>query len=394
MTATTPTTLKSAPGGTGPTDPQRRFRAEDILPVARAAAAAAGVTRLADVTGLDRIGMPVWQAVRPLSRALSVHQGKGARDADAQVGALLEAVESHWAEEFDQAGPICRFDDLAPAERAPTLGDFAARGDAPPDNVPYRWAEARDVLTGDRLYLPFELVSLDFTRLVPSRFDRSSNGVAAGATVDEALAAALNELIERDAVLEWESGGLLHCTASTLRIETVPFDWFHFWRDRLRSLGIAVRISSAHSLTGTPVFVCELNDRSPDVAAYQLICGYGSHADPEVALFRALSEAIQARATYIAGAREDLFPYYRPPPADRALARFGLPLGAGMRGVEWPEILPGPVGSQAIALALAQAGYPTIAALELARPEGLGVVRSFAFGLGSGRRRRRAPQRR
>lgn len=36
-----------------------------------------GVSRVADVTGLDRIGIPVAIAVRPLARSLSVSQGKG-----------------------------------------------------------------------------------------------------------------------------------------------------------------------------------------------------------------------------------------------------------------------------------------------------------------------------
>jgi YcaO-like protein with predicted kinase domain len=36
-----------------------------------------GITRVGDITGLDRIGIPVWIAVRPNSRTLSVSQGKG-----------------------------------------------------------------------------------------------------------------------------------------------------------------------------------------------------------------------------------------------------------------------------------------------------------------------------
>src|SRR3979411_800652 len=36
-----------------------------------------GVTRLGNVTGLDRIGIPVTVAVRPNSRSFSVSQGKG-----------------------------------------------------------------------------------------------------------------------------------------------------------------------------------------------------------------------------------------------------------------------------------------------------------------------------
>ncbi|MEV6575650.1 hypothetical protein [Streptomyces sp. NPDC051577] len=37
-----------------------------------------GVTRVADLTGLDCIGLPVWTAIRPASLTLSTSQGKGA----------------------------------------------------------------------------------------------------------------------------------------------------------------------------------------------------------------------------------------------------------------------------------------------------------------------------
>mgnify|MGYP006149433749 FL=1 len=50
----------------------RSRRPADTLARIAPAARALGVTRLADVTGLDRIGIPVFQAVRPLSLSLSV----------------------------------------------------------------------------------------------------------------------------------------------------------------------------------------------------------------------------------------------------------------------------------------------------------------------------------
>ena len=36
-----------------------------------------GITRLANVTGLDRIGLPVALAIRPNARSIAVSQGKG-----------------------------------------------------------------------------------------------------------------------------------------------------------------------------------------------------------------------------------------------------------------------------------------------------------------------------
>ena len=65
----------------------------DLIRAARCGAAC-GVSRVADLTFLDVLNLPVCQAVRPWSRALSVHQGKGLTRRDACLGALMEAVES------------------------------------------------------------------------------------------------------------------------------------------------------------------------------------------------------------------------------------------------------------------------------------------------------------
>src|SRR2546428_13701976 len=51
-----------------------------------------GITRLANVTGLDRIGIPVWLCIRPNARCLSVSQGKGLDDDLARVSAVLGAI--------------------------------------------------------------------------------------------------------------------------------------------------------------------------------------------------------------------------------------------------------------------------------------------------------------
>src|SRR3712207_6265867 len=130
----------------GPADPLRALPAERLLPAARSAAEAAGVTRLAELTRLDRLGLPVWQAVRPMSRALSVHQGKGATDADAQLGALMEAIESHSAENFDSDGPECSFRELPEKQRAPSICDYAADRARPPSpEEKHRWTAAENL---------------------------------------------------------------------------------------------------------------------------------------------------------------------------------------------------------------------------------------------------------
>ena len=376
----------------GPADPLRSAETQAVLASARAAAAQAGVTRLADVTRLDRFGLPVWQAIRPMSRALSVHQGKGATDAAAQIGALLEAVESDAAERFDGEGPVCRFDALPEGERAPCFTDYARHRESPPPrDEPYRWVAAQRLGTRGMIHLPFDLVSLDLTRAVPSAFDRASNGVATGTSRGEAILAALHEFLERDAVTEWQARGLLAAMAAIVDLDSVPFAWTALWRERIAAAGAWLQVYRVPTLTGTPLFACEIDDAAKDNAVYRAVQGRGCHPLPEIALFKAIAEALQARVTLIAGSRDDQHPAaYRRGSRGAQLA-FAPPRPAGAAGVRWDDIPAGPTDADAMAAALAQAGYPDVAWLELAAPAGLSVVRAFVCGLGSMRRRRRRP---
>ena len=62
------------------------------------AARRAGITRLAELTGLDTLGIPVFAAIRPLGRSLSTQQGKGLTPDAARVSALMESLETYTAE--------------------------------------------------------------------------------------------------------------------------------------------------------------------------------------------------------------------------------------------------------------------------------------------------------
>src|SRR5688500_3384005 len=63
------------------------------LELAGVAAAKVGVTRVADITRLDTIGIPTYQAIRPTSRTLAVSQGKGVVPELAKLSAMMEAIE-------------------------------------------------------------------------------------------------------------------------------------------------------------------------------------------------------------------------------------------------------------------------------------------------------------
>src|SRR6478609_6614344 len=62
-----------------------------------------GITRAADVTGLDTIGLPVYTSCRPPGTVITVSAGKGLTKQAAKAGAILEGVEL-WAAEHPHPG--------------------------------------------------------------------------------------------------------------------------------------------------------------------------------------------------------------------------------------------------------------------------------------------------
>jgi ribosomal protein S12 methylthiotransferase accessory factor len=359
--------------------------ADAFLEVAAAAARRCGVTRLADITGLDRIGLPVWQAVRPLGRALSVHQGKGASDNLARIGALCEAIESHCAELAPADGPLCRFAELPEEERAPDLSDYLRRREAPAADEPLRWCRA-ETIRGEQFWLPHDLVSLDFTEDRKSAFDRSSAGLGLGPDKASAIAVALREQVERDAVGEWQRRPLAERMPESVELDTIPFAWFGAWREKLASLGIDLAVFAVASVAGLPVVICWMGGAEAFGPGYRSFSGSACHDDPGQALFKALAEAAQSRLTFIAGVRDDILPVH--------YKSGGAPFAVPVPGRPWPypEGLSPP--RETIAARLSRAGYSSVAVKQLGLDlEGLAVVKAFVPGLGSLKRTRREAKR-
>ena len=59
---------------------------------------------MADITNLDRIGIPVFSSIRPMAEkgAISVYNGKGATPTEARVSAMMEGLERYSGEVRDR----------------------------------------------------------------------------------------------------------------------------------------------------------------------------------------------------------------------------------------------------------------------------------------------------
>lgn len=268
-----------------------------------------GVTRVAVLTGLDNIGIPVAAAVRPNSRSIAVHQGKGGSLAAAKASAIMEAAEMFHAENIRLPLRLASFAELRQDVMAVDPSALPLTVAKLHDHQRLLWIEGRDVATGAAIWVPHELVSTDFTAsALPGSgcFQATSNGLAAGNHRLEAVLHGLYEAIERDAVALWRCrGGVpgLSAVDPTSVDGTLSCKMLSLFMQA----GIAAHIWDITSDIALPTFLCLA---MPDDAAGGLEpeLGSGCHADRDVALSRALSEAAQARLTRISGARDDFLP--------------------------------------------------------------------------------------
>ena len=349
-----------------------------------------GITRLADVTGLDRIGVPVFQAIRPLSRSVSVSQGKGLSPDAARASALMEAVETWHAERVDRPLRLARERDLAQAAQVIDTGRLprVAGSEYDPGRL-ILWLQGLELGSGEPVWVPYEPVHTDYTLPQPAGsgfFLASTNGLASGNVRAEAVIHAVCELIERDAVGLWFRRQPAARAATAVDPASVDDPACRLVLDRCAMAGCRVVIWDLASDIGVPAFQCLLLDERDPQGHGGL--GSGCHPAREVALLRALTEAVQVRMTYISGARDDLRAAEYTDGARAQRLRQATRLAAHSRdGIDFctlPSCAEASFEADLAALAarLAVAGVGPAVIVDLDRPEiGVAVVRALVPGL-------------
>lgn len=270
-----------------------------------------GITRVASQTGLDRLGVPVWCAFTPNAKAVVIAQGKGLDDEQAKVSAVMEAVERVVATE-----PGCRLmrataaDLEASGRRFDKLDILIASHQRPlGKHEAISWIEADDLVTGGRIYLPFDAVDFDRTRLSP-RYWQSSDGLASGNNRHEAILHGLLERVECDALALWSvtaAGRRFSRRIDTRRVASaVVGDLLA----RVERAGLQLSLLDITTDLGIPCVAALLAPQELDCGLrhVELTLGAGAALRPEGAIIRAILEAVQSRMTFIAGARDDLLP--------------------------------------------------------------------------------------
>ena len=351
------------------------------------------ITRLANITGLDRIGIPVWMAVRPNSRSLSVSQGKGFTHEEAKAGAICEAIETWYAEQFEGPLIFSRYEDL---KRKAQAADPAALPQ-PRDSF-YRpfltipWVEAEELISGDKIYVPYELVHSDATTPRPpasGNFIVSTNGLASGTSLTEATIAAVCEVIERDSHALWWAGSARSRNNTRVVVNSVNDAACQWLLERFEDADNEIMIWNMTSDLGVPAFRVLIYDRTSDpfFAPFSAAYGVASHPTPAVALGKALLEAAQSRLTRIAGSREDMTrATYQAVQSRKSLSRYAA-LSGQRQKVRFDSVVPLDVNTAEHALEvllerLRSAGLDRVARIQLTPSDSaLTVVRIIIPGL-------------
>src|SRR5918993_683790 len=204
----------------------RTIPASETLPKAFQACQRIGVTRLADITNMDRLGIPNYSAVLPGTEDyIWVYSGKGTNRQNAKASALMESIERYCslpsgnngrryirgtAKELSKSYIVIHPDDMI----EPLNFQYSER-------MIMDYLEGVDLFTNKAVLVPAPLVLFRYSPSAPSVNPfafHHTNGLASGNVLEEAICHALCEVIERDAtsLAELHASALPYNTLRTM----------------------------------------------------------------------------------------------------------------------------------------------------------------------------------
>jgi thioglycine synthase len=302
-----------------------------------------GLTRIADITYMDKLYIPNYSSVLPGTEDyIWVYSGKGQTKQHAKASAIMESIERYSSLPKSYTNKfICgthnelkkSYNILHPYEVIEPLS-FDFQNDMQMDYV-----QGVDIITNEDILVPAGLALFRYTPQSPSINPfafHHTNGLASGNVLEEAVCHSLAELIERDAV-----------SIAQLRASATPFHILSNVYKNLQKKGYRIKsfpkdlFKDDHTLF--PEVLVNEGDYSPinklikkfekfnikliikdittniNIPTFNVGCvewishdygylaeGHGTHPDKRVALMRAVTEVSQTRVANIHGARDDL----------------------------------------------------------------------------------------
>jgi len=242
---------------------------------------------------------------------MACSSGKGVTLDQAKVSGAMEAFELHAAETAEVPWIRASYRELSAHYALPALPNLPLSRDSLfTPNWPFHWCLGWDLISQAEVPVPYATVGMSRSEAGVANlgaFEVSSNGLGAGNSFLEAVAAGLYEVIERDAVA-CRHYGVLHNGQrfplfADAELKSRPL--LASVLERCDRADVRVVVYDSTVDTQVPTYVAIAYDRTDHGVG--LMKGSGAHLDPEVAALRAITEALQARLNFIAGSRDDIF---------------------------------------------------------------------------------------
>ncbi|HEY9399354.1 MAG TPA: YcaO-like family protein [Nitrososphaeraceae archaeon] len=302
-----------------------------------------GVTRLADITDMDILGIPNFSAVLPGTEDyIWVYSGKGPTRLDAKASALMESIERYCSLPSNNQNKMIQgsYKDVSKVLKTlhpsnvvePMLFEYD-------EEMVMDFLPGYDLINKEQILVPTPLALFRYSPKLPALNPfayHHTNGLASGNVLEEAICHSLCEVIERDAtsLAELNASALPYNILRTMTkylsdngLEIDPIHSTEFVDDDTKFVDVDISdinfkpvsnlvkkfndakipliIKDITSPIGIPTFNASSIEWITEDYGY-LAEGHGTHPDARIALLRAITEVSQTRAANIQGARDDL----------------------------------------------------------------------------------------
>ncbi len=293
-----------------------------------------GITRIANITHLDRIGLPVFSATVPDScDLLSVYSGRGLTKEQAKRGAIMEAFERFAASLPLVADYFGSWVMIEPNRRVDLQQINLGLRQSDWRHAAVRYLEGYSLKDRRVVNLPICLVGYSpLEPFEPALFSvTTTNGLAAGTSHSDCCERALLEVLERDAwsimdyLVQKAANFVQSLGSKSEQMANRVNDQLFCVLDRrfpaidlislpktsrgivtqIESEGITVIIRDIANDVDLPIVMAILIDFSGDLGSGSHV-GFAASFDQEQAIVAAITEAAQSRAVDFQGVREDL----------------------------------------------------------------------------------------
>ena len=302
-----------------------------------------GITRVADITDMDRLRIPNYSAVLPGTEDyIWVYSGKGPTKNHAKASVIMESIERFSSLPANYEGKILtgKYKELSKSYDVLKYDEvIEPLSFQLTDEMNMDYCIGYDLISQKDILVPSSLAIFRYNPNPPSINPYSffhTNGLASGNVMEEAICHALCEVIERDAVsiAEFSSSAFQYHLLKTIEngflnngilirsLESKNFiDDNTVYSDidlngldyppvkkivrEFHKCQISLKVKDITTEIGIPTFIASSVEWVNHDYGY-LVEGHGTHPDSRIALMRAITEVSQSRAASIQGSRDDL----------------------------------------------------------------------------------------